>query len=103
LIYTVRAPFGKGGYPQSTIPQRNEIARFLLEHGANVNHAQNHGDTALHWAVMDRNPELIRMLLAAGADPAARTSQGYTPLDIAKFPANAPNEKVIAALQQQKP
>jgi uncharacterized protein len=102
LIYTARAPFGKGGYPQSTIPARNEIAKSLLEHGAEVNHAQKHGDTALHWAVSDRNPELIRMLLAAGADLNAKTSQGYTPMDIAKFPVYAPNDAVIAALQAQK-
>lgn len=102
LIYTALAPFGKGWYAQSTMAARNEIAKLLLEHGAKVNHAQKHGDTALHWAVSDRNPELIHMLIAAGADVNAKTSKGYTPMDMAKFPAYAPNDAVIAAMQEHK-
>jgi ankyrin repeat protein len=102
LIYTARAPFGKGAYGQSTMAARNEIAKLLLAHGADVNHAEQHGDTALHWAVSDRNPELIRQLLAAGADVNAKTSEGYTPMDIAKFPVYAPNDAVIAALKERK-
>jgi uncharacterized protein len=47
------------------------MARFLLEHGANVNHNQA-GRTALHSAVQQQMPSLIRALLAHGADPNAR-------------------------------
>jgi ankyrin repeat protein len=103
LIYVARAPFGKGGYAQSTMAARNEIAKLLLERGAEVNRAEkHHGDTALHWAVSDRNPELTQMLLAAGAEVNAKTSEGHTPMDIAKFPVYSPNDAVIAALQEHK-
>ena len=96
------APFGKGRYSPSTVRTRNAIAKLLLEHGADVSLAQQHGDTALHWAVFDQNPDLIRMLIAAGADGTVKTSQGYTAMDIAKFPVYAPNDAVIAAMQEAK-
>jgi hypothetical protein len=45
----------------------------------------------------------VRLLLAAGADRPAKTAQGHTPLDIAKFPMYAPNDEVIAELQKAGP
>ena len=98
----VRTVFGKPGYSKETIPARNEIAKLLLEHGADVNHAQNHGETALHAAVQDQNPPLIRILILAGANTAAKTSEGYTPMDIAKFPYYALNDAVIGALEPHR-
>lgn len=98
LMYTAMA-LSSRGYSPSTQGVRNEIAKLLIKHGADVNRAIPHGDTVLHRAVVDRNPELIRVLLQAGADRNAKTLQGYTPLDIAKFPAYAPNQAVIDALE----
>ena len=97
LMYTAIALNSKG-YPSSTRHVRTDIARLLIEHGADVNRAMPEGNTALHFAVSDQNPELIRLLLAAGADKSAKTKQGYTPVDIAHFPAYAPNDAVIEAL-----
>ena len=38
------------------------------------------GSTALMWAVSEPHPEIVRLLLAAGADPRASTIKGFTPL-----------------------
>jgi ankyrin repeat protein len=86
--------------------ERNEIARLLIEHGAHVNHAMGDGhvigdgQTTLHFAAKDKNADLVRMLVAAGANRNAKSNQGYTPLEVAKFPDYAPNDAVIAALQE---
>ncbi len=41
------------------------------------------GRTALHYAVADHDAELVRALLAEGADPAATDDDGWTPLHFA--------------------
>jgi ankyrin repeat protein len=104
LMYTAVAL--RGHHPRAPQGQRNEIARLLIKHGADVNHATRNGNmigtgqTTLHFAVTDKNPDLVRILVAAGANRNAKSDQGYTPLDIAKFPDYAPNQEVIAALQE---
>ncbi|HWB53743.1 MAG TPA: ankyrin repeat domain-containing protein [Tepidisphaeraceae bacterium] len=104
LMY-VATPFrGKGYYPE-TMAVRNQIAQLLIQNGADVNRstkaagAFGGGDTALHFAVEDQNPQLIRMLLAAGASKNVKDEEGYTPMDIAKWSNYAPNTAVINALE----
>ena len=57
------------------------VARLLLEHVANVNYRLDDNNTAtpLHGAVY-ASPEMARLLLEKGADPAAKNSLGMTPL-----------------------
>lgn len=56
----------------------------LLELGAEVQQPLNsHGWTALHVAAAYGYARSARLLLDAGADPAARTSDGLTPAEIA--------------------
>ena len=50
--------------------QHEAMARFLLESGANPN-LKGAGRTALHSAVQQAMPELVKALLARGADPNA--------------------------------
>ena len=97
----------RGRFLKGTQAQRNEIARILIEHGADVNRAigdgrmAGSGQTMLHFAAKDKNAALVKMLLAAGANRNAKEiPNGWTPLDVAKFPDYAPNDEVIAALQQ---
>ena len=52
---------------------RNDIVRLLLERGADVGQRGINDWTPLHWAVVERNLEAVRLLLAHGADPDART------------------------------
>ena len=62
--------------------QRDRAAvRTLITQGADVNAAQGDGMTALHWAARRGDVEMIRMLIAAGANVHATTRLGkYTPL-----------------------
>jgi len=57
--------------------------KFLIESGADVNAENSFGDTALPVAIFFGNLEIVKMLLAAGANPDARCEQGSCPLDIA--------------------
>ena len=79
---------------------RNPAAvKTLLEHGANVNLAcTKSGSTPLHRAVTATGApgtagkreevlEIVRLLLAAGADPSIANKSGRTPADYVKDPA----------------
>ena len=51
-----------------------EAIKVLIAHGANVNAKEAaRGQTALMWAISDRQPQAARLLLEAGADLHART------------------------------
>jgi ankyrin repeat protein len=59
---------------------RPEVIRLLIEAGADVNAKEPlRGTTALMWAVEQRNAAAVDALLAAGADPAARSGPAGLP------------------------
>jgi ankyrin repeat protein len=58
-----------------------EIAKLLLDQGAEVNARDNFANTPLHLAV--RFPEMVELLLARGAQVGARNAFGNTPLHLA--------------------
>ena len=66
-----------------------QIVRALLQQGEDVNAAQSDGLTALHWAALNNDLELAKLLLYAGATvkPATRVG-GYTPLHLASRTGN---------------
>src|SRR5688572_28490410 len=73
-----------------------ETVKALLKKAADVNAAQGDGMTALHWAAMNGDADLVQMLIVAGANVRATTRLGtYTPLYLASQRGHAP---VIQAL-----
>ena len=90
---------------QAAINGQEKAALFLLENGADPNATDGYGLTALHWAVQEglttlvsrprasndrlwvhqNMPDLIRSLLAHGADPNARIGQDFMPYEVIRF------------------
>lgn len=61
-----------------------EVARALLDHGANPNaqdQNEHYGGTPLHAAAHGNQPALVALLIERGADVGARSLNGRTPLD----------------------
>jgi ankyrin repeat protein len=72
-----------GQTPLMTAARTGKLAAVeaLLSAGAVVNASQgSKGQTALMWAIAQHHPDVIRALVARGADINARTTSGFTPL-----------------------
>lgn len=69
---------------------RADAAQALVETAkkskreVDLNARDDHGGTALHKAAAFANVEMVKFLLAAGADRALKNADGKTPLDLAK-------------------
>jgi ankyrin repeat protein len=64
-------------------------ARVLLDGPVEVNATEADGMGALHYAVLNNQPDLVERLLRAGADADARTRYGVTPVYLAAVNGNA--------------
>jgi hypothetical protein len=60
------------------------MLRLVLAAGADPNHANDYGQTALHRAAQVSDVAVVRALLDAGADPNRKDASGATPLDDAR-------------------
>ncbi|XP_062403014.1 protein phosphatase 1 regulatory subunit 12A isoform X6 [Sardina pilchardus] len=58
---------------------REEVAA-LLRQGADINHANIDGLTALHQACIDENSEMVQFLVESGSDVNRGDNEGWTPL-----------------------
>lgn len=67
---------------------RERFAQKLVNERANVNCSDfENGFTPLHWAVIGRNEDLLRLLLIGGADPSRPNRSHRTPLHLAVMSA----------------
>ena len=62
-----------------------DIVRLLLDAGANTNHQNNYGGSALHFASWNGQLEHVRLLLDFGADPNLADEDGSTPSNECHF------------------
>jgi ankyrin repeat protein len=66
--------------------QRDEALRAVAA-GADVNERSVDGTTALQWAAYNGDLELVKLLIAHGADPKARNDYGMTAIAAAAVEA----------------
>jgi quinoprotein dehydrogenase-associated probable ABC transporter substrate-binding protein len=86
--------------PGSTRP--TDIARGLLDRGADVNAQSKQGVTALMIAATHNNPPMIGILIDAGADPAMKNKLGQTAADVAALNGNLESQQAIKVLSAAK-
>jgi ankyrin repeat protein len=65
-------------------PKGVDVARVLLEAGADVNKPCEHGRTALHMAAAWGHADVVQLLLESGADPSIVDEEGLTPPMVAR-------------------
>lgn len=73
-----------------------EIAKALLNAGANPNFQTISGRTALHLAAALGNNDLVRILLNNEASPLIKDNNGMTPLDLALKQNNSDTSQTLA-------
>lgn len=72
-------PFG-GSSPliSASLFGKTQMAKLLIEAGADLNFRNNDGSTALHTASFFCRPQIVKMLLAKGADKTIKNKYGQT-------------------------
>jgi len=80
-------PFG-GSSPliSAAVFGKPEMAKVLVEAGADVNFQNNDGSTALHTAAFFCRPEIVKLLLDKGADKNIKNNFGATPYESVAAP-----------------
>jgi ankyrin repeat protein len=68
------------------------MARRMLAAGANVNHTNEDGETALIFAVRRSDLALARFLISAGGDVNVRSRWGVSALSVVPPPERRTNE-----------
>jgi ankyrin repeat protein len=85
-----RAANGDGGNTplwfaaQGAGPNGLDVARALIEAGADVNRQCEHGRTPLHMAAAWGHLDVVTFLMDNGADPTIRDEEGMTPARVAR-------------------
>ncbi len=75
-----------------------DVVRAFIGHGADVNALTHESrSSALMWAVSEPHPEIVRLLLDAGADPRISTAKGFTPLMFAARNGDIDTGEVLLA------
>ena len=96
------AGIGWAAYWTSNAPTtRLDAVKYCLDHGANVNARDVKGYTALHGAAFRGDNEMVKYLIASGADIHAKTKDGDTVADVANglFEHAIPHADTVALLE----
>ena len=76
-----------------------DFAKFLIDHGADVNLQDGDGFAPIHLAVIYRKPDIVKLLIERGADINATINGlylgGYTPLKLAIYYENKKIENIL--------
>jgi hypothetical protein len=83
------------------ITGQTDIVALLCDNGVNVNHADALRWTALHYAASYCHLQIVEKLLNRSALINAKTSQGYTPLDVVNRGPLVPGRREARSLIQQ--
>jgi uncharacterized protein len=86
--------------PGSSADKVVESLRLLVEHGANVNAANQRGERALHLAARQGSNALVRTLVELGANLNATDSSGKTALDVVTQPGPTARPETAAILRE---
>lgn len=62
----------------ATVFGKTEMAKMLIDAGADLSIQNNDGSTALHTAAFFCRPEIVKFLLAKGADKSVKNQYGQT-------------------------
>ena len=79
--------------------EHHQMAKMLLNNGAEIDKATNHGWTPLMHASFNGHLEVVKLLIAHKADVHLKDNSGETALDMARQQGHT---KVIEALQKEK-
>ena len=77
-----------------------KTAVALIEAGAEINAQDQYGFTALHEAVLGNYPELVKELLARGADATIKLTKGYKPYTNQETALEIASDKGFAEIVQ---
>src|SRR5579863_1759153 len=91
VVVLAAAQSGRAGPVPDAVKAGNPpaVRKALQQHG-DPNDKEGDGTTALHWAVQQDSAEMVRVLLASGANANAINQYGLTPLAGALTKGNAP-------------
>nr|XP_034346030.1 ankyrin repeat domain-containing protein 26-like [Arvicanthis niloticus] len=78
-------------------------ALILLDHGADPNAKDNHGNTALHYAVWQNKTSMVNILLEHHADICIRNEDNFTPYTLARLRNNESLAKFLVDRRDQIP
>ena len=80
-------PYTEGPSPlfEAVVADNMQIVRYLIKNGADINHQDSVGRTAIFFASAEGNYEIAALLIHLGADINIATKDGRTPLHAANF------------------
>ena len=64
--------------------ENKQIAKYLVNKGADVNIINKKGETAIFWASYHGYDDIVKLLLEKNANPTVKTKKGITPYGIAE-------------------